>query len=83
MVHLSKPSLPPSKPYYRPLKNPEYLKDSNLDAHLKVVEVAIRANSEIDDVEIVNMFNFTLGDSVSNWCNNCLGDYPYCTFVEF
>jgi hypothetical protein len=82
MVNPSRPPLPPNRPYHRPLNYHEYVKDSNPNAHVRVFKIAIRANSEIDDVEIVNIFSFTLKDIVSNWCNNCMGDYPYCTFAK-
>jgi hypothetical protein len=81
MVNLRRPPLPPNRPYCWPLNYPKYVKDSNPDVHVKVLKVAIRANSEIDDVKIVNMFNFTLKDIVFDWCNNYMGDYPDHTFA--
>jgi len=48
--------------------------DFDLDVHAKVFKVANRANGETNDVEIVNLFNFTLTDNVSDWCNNYMGD---------
>jgi hypothetical protein len=81
MVHLGRPPLPPSRPYYRPFNYLEYVKDSNPNVHVRVFKVAIKANNETDDAEIVNMFNFTLKDIMFDWCNNYLGDYPNCTFA--
>jgi hypothetical protein len=66
MVHLGRPPLPLSKPYHRPLNYLEYVKDSDPDAHVRVFKASIRANSETNDAEIVNMFNFTLKDIVFN-----------------
>jgi hypothetical protein len=66
MVNPSRPPLPPNKPYCWPFSYPKYVKHYNLDAHVKVFKAAIRANSEIDDVKIVNLFNFTFRDIVSN-----------------
>jgi hypothetical protein len=80
MVHPSQPPLPPNRPYHRPLNYPKYVKDSN--AHVKVFKATIKANSEIDDAKIINLFIFTFKNTMSNWCNNYLGDYPNCTFVE-
>jgi hypothetical protein len=37
---------------------------------------------ETNDAKIVNLFNFTLRDIVSTWCNNYFGDYPECTFAK-
>jgi len=82
MVNLSRPPLPSNIPYYWPLNYPKYVKDFNLDTHVKVFKVANRANNETYNVKIVNMFNFTLKDIVSDWCNNYMGDYLYCTFAK-
>jgi hypothetical protein len=70
MVHPGKPPLPPNKPYHRPFNYLEYLKDFDLDAHVRVLKISIILNSEIDDVQIINMFNFTLRDIMFDWCNN-------------
>ncbi len=82
MVHLGRPPLAPSRPYCQPFNYLEYVKDFDPNVDVKVFKVAIKANSEIDDAEIINLFNFTLEDIVSNQCNNYLGDYLYYTFVE-
>jgi hypothetical protein len=82
MVHPGKSPLPLSRPYRRPLNYPEYVEDSNLNAYVRVFKATIRANSETNDAKNVNLFSFTLRDTISNWCNNYLGDYPDCTFVE-
>jgi hypothetical protein len=66
MVHLGKPPLPPSKPYYQPLNYLEHVKDSDLDTHIKVFKANIRANNEMNDVEIINLFNFTFRNIVSH-----------------
>ncbi len=46
MVHSSRPPLPPNKPYCQSFNYPEYVKDFDPDAHVKIFEVAIKANSE-------------------------------------
>jgi hypothetical protein len=66
MVILGRPPLPLNKPYHRPLNYPVYVKDPNPNVHVKVFKVAIRANNETNDVKIVNMFNFTFKDTMSN-----------------
>jgi hypothetical protein len=40
------------------------VKDSNLDAHVRVFEAAIKANGEINDAKIVKLFSFTLRDII-------------------
>ncbi len=41
-----------------------------------------KTNGEIENVEIVNLFSFSFRNIVFDWCNNYMGDYPDCTFVE-
>jgi hypothetical protein len=36
------------------------MKDINLDAHIKIFKNAIIANGEIVEVDIINLFGFTL-----------------------
>jgi hypothetical protein len=64
MVHPNKPPLPPNKHYHRPLNYHGYVKDSNSDAHVGVFKIAIKTNIETNDVEIINILNFTLGDTM-------------------
>jgi hypothetical protein len=82
MMNPSKPPLPPNKPYRRPLNYLEYVKNSNPNAHVEVFKTTIKANGETKDVKIVSMFSFTLKDTMSNWCNNYMGDYLECIFAE-
>ncbi len=76
------PPLPPNRPYCWPLNYPKYVKDSDLNVHVRMFKVTIRENSETYDVEIVNLFGFTLRDIVFNWCNNYMGEYPNYTFTK-
>jgi hypothetical protein len=71
-----------SKPYCRPLNYLKYVKDLNPNAHVIVFKVAIKVDNETYDVEIVNLFSFTLKDTMSDWWNSYLGDYPDCTFAK-
>jgi hypothetical protein len=82
MVNLGRPSLPSNKPYRRPFNFHEYVKDFGPNVHVKVFKAAIKANNGKDDAKIINVFNFTLKDIMSNWCNNYMGDYLDYTFVE-
>jgi hypothetical protein len=66
MVHLGMPPLPPNIFYHWPLNYPEHVKDSNLDAHVRVFKVGIKANNKTNDVEIVNLFSFTFTNTMSN-----------------
>jgi hypothetical protein len=60
MVNPGRLPLPPNIPYRWPLNYLEYVKDFDPYAHVRVFKIAIRANSEIDDAKIVNLFSFTL-----------------------
>jgi len=42
------------------------VKDFDPNAHVKVFKVAIKTNGEIKNAKIVNIFNFTLKDIISN-----------------
>jgi hypothetical protein len=67
MVHPSRPPLPPNTPYHWPLNYLEYVKDFDLNVHVKIFKVAIITNSETNDAKNVNLFNFTLRDTILDW----------------
>jgi hypothetical protein len=67
---------------YRRLQYPTYVKDINPDAHIRVFKKAIKANGEIVEVDIINLFGFTLRDSISEWGENYVQDHPNYTFEE-
>jgi hypothetical protein len=54
------------KPFKRPINYPKYKKDYHPNAHVWVFKAAIKANGEMIDEEITNMFNFILKDNASN-----------------
>jgi hypothetical protein len=60
MMDLGRPPLPPNTPYHRPLNYPEYVKDFDPNALVRIFKASIRVNGEIEDVKIVNIFSFTL-----------------------
>jgi hypothetical protein len=47
-------------PYWK-LQYPTYTKDTDPDAHIKVFKKIIKVNGEIVEVNIINLFGFTLG----------------------
>jgi hypothetical protein len=48
----------------RPLLNyPPYKKNFDPDVHVRVFKVIIKTNGEMIDVEITNLFNFTMRDN--------------------
>jgi hypothetical protein len=66
MVNLGRPPLPPNKPYHQPLNYLEYVKGFDPNVHVRVFQATIKANGEIEDAKTVNLFRFTLKDTISN-----------------
>jgi hypothetical protein len=60
-------SKPTTKLPYMKLQYPTYVKDTDLDAHIKVFKKAIKANGEIVEADIINVFGFTLRDNIFEW----------------
>ncbi len=81
MMNLGRPPLPPNMPYHWPFNYPKYVKDSNPNVHVKVFKATIKTNSETNNAKIVKLFNFTLKDTMFNWCNNYMGNYLDCTLA--
>jgi len=76
------PIIPYSKTSRRPLNYLEYKKGFDLDAHVQVFETTIKVNGETINEEITNLFNFTLKDNASNWCNNYMRNHLNCRFTN-
>jgi hypothetical protein len=51
---------PTSKLRYWKLQYPTYVKGTDPNAHIKVFKKAIKANGEIVEVDIINLFSFIL-----------------------
>jgi hypothetical protein len=64
------------------LQYPIYVKDMNLDAHIRVFKKAIKTNSETMEADIINLFAFILKDNVFEWGKNYAQNHPNCTFEE-
>jgi hypothetical protein len=75
MMNPSRPSLPPNRSYCRPLNYPKYMKDFDPYVHVRIFKATIRANGEIKDAKIVDLFSFTFKDILFDWCNNYTGEY--------
>jgi hypothetical protein len=69
-------------PYYK-LQYPTYVKDTNLDAHIKVFKKAIKVNGETMEANIIDLFGFTLKDNISEWGENYVRNHLNCTFEKF
>jgi hypothetical protein len=58
------------------------VKDTDPDAHIKVFKKTIQTNGETMEVDIINLFSFTLQDIISEWGENFVQDCPNYTFDE-
>jgi hypothetical protein len=63
--------------YWSTLKYPNYKKDVDPDAHVKVFQAVIRANGENSKEYILNAFIYTYLD----WCHNYMSKKIYCIFL--
>jgi hypothetical protein len=81
--HVMKPiRKPTTKLPYMKLQYPTYVKDTNPNAHIKMLKNAIKANGETMEVDIINLFGFTLKDNIFEWGENYVQDHPNCIFEE-
>ncbi len=58
------------------------MKGIDHDTHIKVFKQAIKANGEIMEMNIINLFGFTLQENISEWGENFIQDHLNCTFDE-
>jgi hypothetical protein len=59
-----------------------YVKDANMDVHIQMFKKAIKANGEIINLDIINLFEFTL--KVISLSGNffILQNHPHYTFIN-
>jgi hypothetical protein len=55
---------------------------TNLDVHVHVFCKTIQANGEKNDVDIINIFCFTLCDAISKWGENFMRAHLICRFEK-
>jgi hypothetical protein len=73
---------PTSKPPYQKLQYPTYVKDIDVDAHIRVFKKAIKVNGKTMEANITNLFGFILQNIISKWGENFVQDHPNYTFEE-
>jgi hypothetical protein len=61
---------------------PNLCKDTNPYAHIRVLKKAIKTNGETMEVNIINLFGFTLRDNIFEGGENYVQDHPNYTFEE-
>jgi hypothetical protein len=64
------------------LKYPSFKKDDDLDAHVKILNFAIKANAKTFKEYIITVFNYMLKDTALDWCHNYMLEFPDYTFLE-
>ncbi len=55
---------PTTKLPSRKLQYPTYVKDTDPDAHIKVFKKVIKANGEVVEANVINLFGFTFRDNL-------------------
>jgi hypothetical protein len=73
---------PITKLPYKKLQYPTYVKNIDPNVHIKVLKKAIKANGETMEVDIINLFGFTLKDNISKRGENSIQNHPNCTFEK-
>jgi hypothetical protein len=71
-----------ARPYQSTLKYLDDKKCANPNAHVKVFNIAIRANGETFKEYIINAYNYTLRKTTSNWCHKYMLDFPNCILSD-
>jgi hypothetical protein len=62
------------------LQYPTYVKDTNLDAHIKMFKKAIKTNGETMEANIINLFRFIFKNNIFEWGENYVQSHPNYSF---
>ncbi len=73
---------PITKPPYKKLQYPTYVKDDDPNVHIRIFENIIKANGETIEANIINRFGFTFKDNISKWGENYIPNHPNCIFEK-
>jgi hypothetical protein len=57
-----------------------YVKDIDLDIHIRVFKKAIKTNGEIVEADIINLFRSIFKDNIFEWGENYVQSHPNYTF---
>jgi len=71
-----------ARPYRLVLKYPYYKKDADVDAHVRVFNVDVKANGETSKEYIITTFNYTLKEMSSYWCHKYMLKFHDYNFFE-
>jgi hypothetical protein len=65
-----------------PLIYPNYKKDVDLNAHVKMFNFAMKVNGKTSREYIINAFRYMLRDITSYWCHNYMLKFLDCIFFN-
>ncbi len=71
-----------ARSYQLVLKYPYYEKDADVDAHVRVFNVDVKANGETSKEYIITTFNYTLKETSSDWCHKYMLKFHDYNFFE-
>jgi len=57
-----------------------YVKDIDLDIHIRVFKKAIKTNGEIVEADIINLFRSIFKDNIFEWGENYVQSHPNYAF---
>ncbi len=60
---------PTNKLPYQKLQYSTFMKDPNVDVRIIIFQKVIKVNGETMEVDIINLFGFTLWNNISEWGN--------------
>ncbi len=73
--------------YVRPnkvaFKYSNFKKDVNLDVHVIVLNFVVKVNVKTYKEYIINVFNYTLKDTTSDWCHNYMLEFLDYILLKF
>jgi hypothetical protein len=72
--------------YVRPnkvaLQYPDFKKDANQDANVRVFNFIIKKNEETFEEYIINAFSYMLRDMALDWCHNYMLEFLDCIYTS-
>jgi len=63
-------------------KYPNFKKDVDLDAHVRMFNFVVKANVKTFEKYIISAFSYTFKDMTSDWCHNYMSEFPNCIFSK-
>jgi hypothetical protein len=70
------------KPNKVALKCPNFKKDVDPNAHVKVFNSIMKVNVETSKKYIINAFNYMLKHMTLDWCHNYMLEFPNYIYLE-